>query len=163
MKGIFAVAGFRSVGIEYDVRDRLHARSSWSLWQLWNFALDGITSFSTVPLRAWMYVGSLVAAASILYALVIVTQTLLFGRDVPGFATVVVLILFLGGIQLLSLGILGEYVGRVFQEVKQRPLYLVESAIPAINEAEQAWKKAGPGRDAVCEVCGHRGTGDGRQ
>ncbi len=127
MKGLFAYVGYRSAAVEYDVQDRAAGVSSWGLWRLWNFALDGITSFSTVPLRIWVYVGMLVAGCSFVAALYLVISTILYGRDVPGYASIVVLVLFLGGIQLLTLGVLGEYIGRIFLEVKARPLYLLDT------------------------------------
>lgn len=139
MKGLFAFVGFRSTGIEFDVRDRAAGQTSWSFWRLWNFALDGITSFSTVPLRVWTYVGAAVAAISFVSALWLIASTFAFGRDVPGYATIVVLVLFFGGLQLITLGILGEYLGRVFTEVKRRPLYLVDS------DDDKEWRKQQPG------------------
>ena len=113
-------------GVQFDVDVRREGPSSWNFWRLWNFALTGLTSFSTLPLRIWSYTGAIVALLAILYATAIIVQTVLYGIEVPGYATIVVLILFLGGIQLLSIGILGEYISRIFEETKQRPLYLVD-------------------------------------
>ena len=125
MKGLFAWAGFRSTAVDYERAPRRHGVSKWNYWGLWNFALEGITSFSTVPLRIWTYAGGLVAMITALYALLMVTRTMLFGADVPGYASLIVAVLFLGSVQLVSLGILGEYIGRIYLEVKRRPVYIV--------------------------------------
>ena len=125
MKGLFAWVGFRGTTIAYDVQPRAGGTSAFGFWKLWNFALDGITAFSTWPLRVWSYIGLCIAAISLVYASWIVISTLIYGVDVPGFASLIVLILFLGAIQLISLGVLGEYIGRILIEVKHRPLYLV--------------------------------------
>jgi hypothetical protein len=98
---------------------------------LWTFALDGITSSSTVPLRVWSYLGGMVALFALAYALFIAVRTLVFGIDVPGYASLMVSVLFLGGLQLLSLGVLGEYVGRILIEAKARPLYVIREEIGA--------------------------------
>jgi glycosyltransferase involved in cell wall biosynthesis len=125
MKGLFAWIGFKTVAVDYARRSRSSGASKFSGWRLWNFALEGITSFSTVPLRVWTYVGALGALATFLYALFIIARVLLLGIDVPGYASLLVAILFLGSLQLLSVGVLGEYIGRVYLETKQRPVYLV--------------------------------------
>jgi len=127
MKGLFAWAGFRTTEVTFERDVRAAGTTSWNYWKLWNFALEGITSFSTLPLRLWSYVGGFVALLSFLYAAFIVIRTLIFGVDVPGYASIIVFILFLGGLQLMSLGLLGEYVGRIYSEVKQRPLYVVRT------------------------------------
>ncbi len=126
MKGLFAWVGYPSVGVGYVRPERAAGESSFSYWKLWNFALDGIVSFSTLPLRIWTYVGSLVAVMSVFYASVIFVRTLIFGRDIPGYASIMVAVLFLGGIQLMSLGVIGEYLSRLFVETKRRPLYLAQ-------------------------------------
>ncbi|MEM7498391.1 MAG: glycosyltransferase family 2 protein [Pseudomonadota bacterium] len=132
MKGLFAWVGFTTTTIEYDHGERHAGTSSFKLWKLWNFALDGITSFSTFPLRVWSYVGFATALLAFVYGSWIVLRTLIFGSDVPGYASLLVFILFLGGIQLISLGVLGEYVGRLLIETKRRPIYLARSAeLPA--------------------------------
>jgi hypothetical protein len=105
--------------------------SKWSMWKLWNFALDGITGFSTVPLRFWSYIGGAVSFIAFIYGIVILLDTLINGRDAPGYASLMLVVLFLGGIQLISLGVLGEYLGRVYTEVKGRPLYIVQKVYPA--------------------------------
>ena len=126
MKGLFAWVGFKSTAVTYDRPGRTAGQSTWGYWKLWNFALDGLTSFSTMPLRVWTYVGLTVSLLSFLYASFLVFRTLVVGVDLPGYASLMVVILFLGGIQLISLGVIGEYLGRVFIEVKQRPVYLVD-------------------------------------
>jgi len=127
MKGLFAWVGFNAVGVPYERPQRAAGSSKFNLWRLWNFALDGVVSFSTAPLRAWFYVGVVIAAVAVLYALFIVTRVLLFGIDTPGYASLLIAVLLMGAIQLLSLGIIGEYLGRLFLEVKGRPIYVVES------------------------------------
>jgi glycosyltransferase involved in cell wall biosynthesis len=125
MKGLFAWIGFRTASVDYKRRPRAAGASKFSGWRLWNFALEGFTSFSTVPLRMWTYVGALGASLTFLYAMFIAVRTLIYGVDVPGYASLLVAILFLGSLQLLSIGLLGEYIGRVYLETKQRPVYVV--------------------------------------
>ncbi|HSW70367.1 MAG TPA: glycosyltransferase family 2 protein [Gammaproteobacteria bacterium] len=126
MKGLYAWIGFKKIGVPFEVQERAGGHSSWGLMRLFDLALAGITSFSDVPLRVWGLVGFVISLISLVYAIYLVTSTLLFGTDFPGFPTIVVAIVFLGGIQLLSIGILGEYIARIFTEVKQRPKYLIE-------------------------------------
>ena len=126
MKGLFAWVGFNAVGVPYERPERAAGTSKFNLWRLWNFAIDGVVSFSTAPLRAWFYVGLVIATVAVLYALFIVTRVLIFGVDTPGYASLLIAILLMGAIQLLSLGIIGEYLGRLFVEVKARPIYVVE-------------------------------------
>jgi glycosyltransferase involved in cell wall biosynthesis len=125
MKGLFAWIGFRTASVDYTRRPRAAGETKFSGWRLWNFALEGFTSFSTVPLRVWTYVGALGAGLTFLYAMFIALRTLIYGVDVPGYASLLVAILFLGSLQLLSIGLLGEYIGRVYLETKQRPVYVV--------------------------------------
>ncbi|MCC7150366.1 MAG: glycosyltransferase family 2 protein [Rubrivivax sp.] len=125
MKGLFAWVGFRQAIVPYTREPRLHGQSKFSGWRLWNLALDGITAFSTAPLRIWTYLGLCIALLAFVYGLFIVGSVLLAGRDTPGYASLITVVLFLGGIQLVGLGVLGEYLGRVLQEVKQRPVYLI--------------------------------------
>jgi hypothetical protein len=125
MKGLFAWVGFRQTAITYNREPRSGGSSSWNYWKLWNFALDGITSFSRAPLQVWSYAGLAIALIALSYGAWMVLRTLLFGIDLPGYASLMTAVLFLGGIQLIGLGVLGEYLGRVFEEVKRRPLYLV--------------------------------------
>lgn len=129
MKGLFAWAGFRQTTVEYDRVERTVGSTKFSYWKLWTLALDGITSASTVPLRVWSYIGAIIAFFSMCYAMFIAARTLLLGVDMPGYASIMVSVLFLGGVQLISLGILGEYVGRILTETKQRPLYVIRDSI----------------------------------
>ncbi len=126
MKGLFAWAGFRAVGVTYARPERAAGTTKFNYWKLWNFALDGLFSFSSWPLRVWSYVGGCVAAISFLYMIFIILKVLTTGVDIPGYASMMCVILFLGGMQLLSIGIMGEYIGRMFLEVKQRPVFLIE-------------------------------------
>jgi glycosyltransferase involved in cell wall biosynthesis len=125
MKGLFAWVGFRVETIEYARLPRVAGTSKFSGWRLWNFALEGITSFSTVPLRVWTYFGLTVSFLAFLYAAFIIVRTLVFGVDVPGYASLLAVMLFLGGVQLIGIGVLGEYIGRIYTEAKQRPIYVV--------------------------------------
>jgi glycosyltransferase involved in cell wall biosynthesis len=125
MKGLYTWVGYRSIGIPFVVEERRNGETSFNFPRLFELAVTGLTSFSTFPLRLWVGVGSLISGCSILYALYILGRTLVRGVDVPGWATITVAVTFLGGVQLLSIGILGEYVARIFTEVKRRPNYLV--------------------------------------
>jgi glycosyltransferase involved in cell wall biosynthesis len=125
MKGIFAWVGFKTATVGYVRETRSGGTSKFSSWWLWNLALEGITSFSTMPLRVWTYVGLAVAGASLGYGAFIVVRTLIHGVDMPGYASVFVAITFLGGLQLIGLGVIGEYLGRIYTEAKQRPIYIV--------------------------------------
>lgn len=125
MKGLFAWVGFKTITIEYTREKRFAGTSKFSGWKLWNFALEGITSFSSLPLRIWTYVGMAGALVTLGYGLFIVLRTIIQGVDVPGYASLLVSILFFGSLQLMGLGMLGEYVGRIYMESKRRPTYLV--------------------------------------
>lgn len=129
MKGMFAWLGFRTTVIDYVRAPRAAGSSKFSGWRLWNLALEGITSFSTVPLRVWTYLGLGVSLFALAFALFIVLRTLLFGIDIPGYASMIVVALFLGGVQLIGIGVIGEYVGRIYLETKGRPVYLVRERI----------------------------------
>jgi len=130
MKGLFAWIGFPCKELDYD-RDGRHAgETKWNYWRLWNFALEGITSFSVVPLKVASYVGFATALVAFAYGAFVIAKTLLYGDPVRGYPTLVVVVLFLGGLQLMALGIIGEYLARMFIEVKQRPLYLVQRHLP---------------------------------
>ena len=124
MKGLFAWIGFENTTVYYDRQDRSKGNTKWNVWKLWNFALDGIFSFSTTPIRIWTYLGLTIAVASSLYGLLIIVQTLIYGISAPGYASLACLILFFSGINLVGIGLLGEYIGRIFIETKCRPLYL---------------------------------------
>lgn len=125
MKGLFAWVGFDTVVIDYERTPRSAGKTKFSGWRLWNFALEGITSFSTVPLRSWTYIGGAIAALAFCYGGVIVGRTVLFGNPVPGYASLLSVVLFMGGIQLAGIGVIGEYIGRIYDESKERPVYLV--------------------------------------
>ena len=125
MKGLFAWVGFRTACIDYSRAERVAGTSKFNGWRLWNFALEGITSFSTDPLKIWTYVGIAVSLISFLFAAIIVLKVLLTGIDVPGYASLMVMVSFLGGLQLIGIGVLGEYLGRTYLESKRRPVYLV--------------------------------------
>ncbi|MDB2562783.1 glycosyltransferase family 2 protein [Sulfurimonas sp.] len=129
MKGIFAWIGFKTATVEYKRESRIAGESSFNGWKLWNFALDGITSFSTVPLRIWLYLGVIIAALSFVYGSIIIVKTLMFGIDSPGYASMLTTVLFLGGVQLMGIGILGEYIGRIYMESKNRPVYIIEEEL----------------------------------
>lgn len=128
-KGLFSWIGFRSIGVPYNVAPRSAGYSRWSLRRLVSFALDGITSFSTLPLRISSLLGLVISLTSFLYVLVFLMKTMVFGVDVPGFPTLVVSVMLLSGVQLIVLGVIGEYIGRVYQEVKRRPLYIIADEI----------------------------------
>ena len=129
MKGLFAWAGFNQASVEYDRVERETGTTKFNYWKLWTLALDGITSASTVPLRIWSYIGALVAVFALAYGTFLAVSTMIFGNPVPGYASIMVSVLFLGGVQLISLGVLGEYVGRILTETKQRPLYVVRDTV----------------------------------
>lgn len=129
MKGLFAWAGFRQASVEYDRLERKVGTTKFNYWKLWTLALDGITSGSTLPLRVWSYVGALIALFALAYAGFLAIATMVFGNRVPGYASIMTSVLFLGGIQLISLGVLGEYVGRILTETKRRPLYVVRDTV----------------------------------
>ncbi|BAY20377.1 putative glycosyl transferase [Calothrix sp. NIES-2100] len=135
MKGLFAWVGFNQTSILYDRPQRYRGVTKWNYWRLWNFALDGITSFSFVPLKVWSYFGLTLSLLSFLYASFLIIRTLILGIDIPGYASLMVTVLFLGGVQLLSLGIIGEYLGRVYEQVKGRPLYLVRECYGFSSES----------------------------
>jgi glycosyltransferase involved in cell wall biosynthesis len=126
MKGLFAWVGFPSKAVQYDRAARAAGGTKWNYWKLWNLSLEGITSFTVAPLKVATYVGLLTAFVAVLYGGLIIVRTLLFGNPVPGYPSLLVVVLFLGGGQLVTLGIIGEYLGRVFNETKGRPLYIVE-------------------------------------
>jgi glycosyltransferase involved in cell wall biosynthesis len=128
MKGLFSWVGFKQISVLYDRSPRYKGTTKWNYWRLWNFAIDGITSFSFLPLKVWGYIGIVLSLITLLYAAFLVIRTLIFGIDVPGYASLMVAVLFLGGIQLITLGVIGEYLGRVYEEVKGRPLYLVRDS-----------------------------------
>lgn len=129
MKGLFAWSGFRQAAVEYARAERTQGKTKFRYWKLWTLALDGITSASTMPLRIWSYVGVVIAFFTFLYAVAVVVKTIFWGSDVAGYPSLMVAILFFSGLQLISLGVLGEYVGRILIETKRRPLYVVRRKI----------------------------------
>lgn len=131
MKGLFAWIGFPSRPLPYRRDPRAAGETKWNYWKLWNFAIEGITSFTVAPLKVSTYVGAGIAAFALLYALVVISKALLFSDPVRGYPSLMAVILFLGGVQLISVGLLGEYVGRIFNEVKRRPLYLINRLVPS--------------------------------
>ena len=128
MKGMFAWVGFPSQAVLYDRAPRHAGSSSWNYWRLWNLAVEGITGFTLMPLKIATYLGLVVAVFALGFGGQLIIRTLLFGNQVPGYPSLMAVVLFLGGVQLMTLGVIGEYLGRVFNETKQRPLYLVERA-----------------------------------
>jgi glycosyltransferase involved in cell wall biosynthesis len=126
MKGMLSWAGFNTTVVEYERVPRAQGSSRFNAWKLWNLALDGITSFSTVPLRLWTYLGGTIAFAAFTYAAVLVADKFIFGNAVPGYPSLMTAILFLGGVQLIGIGVMGEYIGRIYMESKHRPRYVVK-------------------------------------
>jgi glycosyltransferase involved in cell wall biosynthesis len=134
-KGLYAWIGFPSVGVPFVVEERQFGTTKWSFRKLFRFAFDGITSFSTMPLRVWTYLGVLISLLSFATAIYFALRTLFFGSDVPGYPSLIVSVMFFSGIQLMSLGMIGEYVGRIFAEVKRRPLYVVAETVGGSTDA----------------------------
>ena len=158
MKGLFGWVGFKQIAIPYRREPRLAGESKFGLWKLWNFALEGITSFSTAPLRAATYLGMAAAVVAFVFAVWIIVKAALYGDAVAGWPTMMVVILFLGGTQLISLGQIGEYLGRLYEESKQRPLYLVDVWQPGTGGVSSAQQP-----DAEGEVDAHATPVVGKQ
>lgn len=138
MKGMFAWIGYPQITLDYDRDGRAAGQTKWRYWRLWNFAIEGITGFSIAPLKAATYLGFACAAAAFIYGLYFLFKTLFLGDAVRGFPTLIVTVLFLGGLQLMAMGVIGEYLGRLFVESKRRPLYLLEEYQPSsIADAPQ--------------------------
>ncbi len=148
MKGLFGWIGFNRIAIPYERQPRAAGHSKYSVWRLWNFALEGVTSFSTAPLRVATYVGLVTALAAFGYGVWIIFKALLYGDAVAGWPTMMAVILFLGGTQLIALGLIGEYLGRLYLESKQRPLYLVDAWLPAERVQLGATQSTGGVHDA---------------
>lgn len=127
MKGLYAWVGFKKIAVPYEVQERVGGKSSWGFFKLTELAITGITTFSDIPLRVWGFIGFIISLISLVYAIYFVTSTMIYGTDLPGFPSIIVAVMFLGGVQLLSIGILGEYIARIFTEVKKRPKYIVET------------------------------------
>ncbi|ELI1308305.1 glycosyltransferase, partial [Salmonella enterica subsp. enterica serovar Brandenburg] len=126
MKGVLSWVGGKTDVVEYARAERIAGDSKFNGWKLWNLALEGITSFSTFPLRIWTYIGLFIAGMSFLYGAWMIIDKLIFGNNVPGYPSLLVSVLFLGGVQLIGIGILGEYIGRIYIETKQRPKYILK-------------------------------------
>jgi glycosyltransferase involved in cell wall biosynthesis len=137
-KGLYAWIGFKHIGVPFVVQDRKYGQSSWSFRRLFRFAFDGIASFSSVPLRVWTYLGTLISICSIVTAVYFAIRTMIYGTDLPGFPSLIVSVMFFSGIQLMSLGVIGEYIGRIFSEVKRRPLYVVSERIGGAAEVSKS-------------------------
>jgi glycosyltransferase involved in cell wall biosynthesis len=148
MKGLFAWVGFKQIPIYYDRSPRHAGKTNWNYWKLWNFAIDGIASFSLVPLKVWSYIGLVFAMLAFIYASWLIIRTLIFGVEVPGYVSTMVSILFMGGLQLISLGVIGEYLGRVYEEVKGRPLYLIREAY-GLGLSHQPPRNLGSSTDSI--------------
>ena len=133
MKGLFSWVGFKQVSVPYHRNPRFAGKTKWNYWKLWNFALEGITSFSYAPLQFATYFGLSVALFSFIYGTFLLTKTLFYGNPVPGYPSLMVAILFLGGVQLLTIGMIGEYLGRTYNESKHRPLYIVRDTYGISN------------------------------
>lgn len=148
MKGLFAWIGFPAKAVRYDRAPRAAGTTKWNYWKLWNFSLEGITSFTVAPLKVATYVGLLTAIGAVLYLAQLVMRTILYGNPVAGYPSLLAVVLFLGGVQMMMLGIIGEYLGRIFNETKQRPLYFAERYLPSRQASsapsgEQASAKPG--------------------
>lgn len=130
-KGLYSWIGYKSIGVPYSVVERKHGRSKWSFTQLLTFAIDGLTSFTTIPLRVWSLLGVIISLFALVYAGGFLFRTLVFGTDLPGFPSLIISVMFFSGIQLISLGVLGQYIGRVYEEVKARPLFIVAEELGA--------------------------------
>lgn len=135
MKGLFAWIGFPAKPLHYRRDARAAGQTKWNYWNLWNFALEGITSFTVAPLKVATYVGLAVAMLALMYGVFVIWKAMIFGDSVKGYPSLMAVILFLGGVQLISVGVLGEYIGRIFNEVKRRPLYLINRVRPSALKA----------------------------
>ncbi|MDT3428091.1 glycosyltransferase involved in cell wall biosynthesis [Paenibacillus forsythiae] len=138
MKGLFSWVGFKQTSVTYYREPRYAGKSSFNYWKLWNFAIEGITSFSFAPLQIATYLGLLIAVLSLVYATYLVIATFTLGNPVPGYPSLMVAILFFGGVQLITLGVIGEYIGRIYNESKRRPLYLVKEELNIDEEPKSA-------------------------
>ena len=152
MKGLFGWIGFNRIAVEYDREPRSAGRSKFNFWHLWNFALEGITGFSTAPLRLATYLGLVTALVAFGYGAWVIAKALLFSDPVQGWPTMMAVILFLGGVQLIALGMIGEYLGRLYMESKQRPLYLVDTWLPPPGLGSGRVQRIGGERHAQCEA-----------
>jgi glycosyltransferase involved in cell wall biosynthesis len=136
MKGLFTWIGFSQIAVPYQRDPRFAGQTKWNYWKLWNLALEGLTSFTIAPLKTSTYLGLVAAAGAFVYGLFLIGRVLLTGIDVPGYASLMVVVLFLGGMQLVALGVIGEYLGRMFNETKNRPLFFVKDYLPSAASGE---------------------------
>lgn len=136
-KGLYNWVGFKKVAIEFDAEERLHGETKWNFGSLMKLAIEGITSYTTAPLKISMYFGFIVSLVAFIYMIYILLKTLIFGADTSGFPSLMIVMLFLGGCQLISVGILGEYIGRIFLETKGRPLYFIENIYKSIKQSSR--------------------------
>ena len=144
MKGLFAWVGFRQIAVPYHRDPRYAGESKWNYWQLWNFSLEGITGFTIGPLKVATYIGSATALLAFAFGIYIIIETLIYGNPVAGYPSLMVAVLMLGGLQLVTIGIVGEYLGRIFNETKGRPLYIVADYLPPDSEAIESPQDAPP-------------------
>jgi glycosyltransferase involved in cell wall biosynthesis len=144
-KGLYAWMGFRTIGVPYDVLPRIDGGTRWRPRQLLRFGIDGIASFTTIPLRVWSYLGLLISLFAFCYAIMVAVETLLYGNPVPGFPSLIISVMFFAGVQLISLGVIGEYLGRMYEEVKGRPLFLVAETLGVGQEPPRADRVNGGG------------------
>lgn len=146
MKGLFAWVGFPAMAIPYERPPRRAGSGKFNYWKLWNFALDGLTGFTTLPLRVWFYGGAAISFAAFAYAIFLTIRTSMFGVDLPGYASLMVALLFFSGVQLLSIGMIGEYIARLFNEAKQRPVYILQDVIEGeVKDSDKTRKDADAG------------------
>lgn len=138
MKGLFAWVGFRQIAVPYAREPRAAGESKWNYWKLWNFSIEGITSFSIRPLQLSSYFGFVTALVAVVYGSFMILRTIFYGNPVAGYPSLLVIVLFLGGVQLLSIGIIGEYLGRMFNETKRRPLYFTQEILPSRVAVQRA-------------------------
>ncbi|GAL33989.1 glycosyl transferase family 2 [Vibrio maritimus] len=146
MKGLLAWTAFRSTGVEFERPERVAGETKFNYWKLWNFAIDGIFSFTAWPLRIWGFVGCAISGLAFLFMLKIIIGATFFGIKTPGYASTISVVLFLGGIQLISLGVIGGYVSRIYREIKQRPIYLIEGVYgryQSVTQPKHTISKAG--------------------
>ncbi|GAA0786295.1 glycosyltransferase [Roseibium denhamense] len=141
MKGLFAWVGFPAMAVPYERPERAAGAGKFNYWKLWNFALDGFTGFTTLPLRIWFYGGAVIAFLAFAYALYLIARVFVTGVDVPGYSSLMVALLFFSGVQLLSIGMIGEYIARLFNEAKQRPIYIVQDVIEGQQSARATGQK----------------------
>jgi glycosyltransferase involved in cell wall biosynthesis len=137
MKGLFAWIGYKQKAVQYQRDPRHSGETKWNYWKLWNFAIDGITSFTIAPLKISTYLGLLTAASAFSYGIYMAIETLIYGNPVPGYPSLIVIVLILGGVQLVAIGVLGEYLGRIFNETKHRPLYFVNEYLPSSDASSR--------------------------